>query len=105
MASEDIQDVWARLKASFHPERVTGIDAEIQLEVEGEGDYYLVIRHQQLTAESGKAPNPRLKLKANRADLNAILQGKLDPGSAFFQGKLAIQGDMGLALQLVSFFK
>ncbi len=105
MENEELKNVWARLQDSFLPERASGVDAEIQLEVEGEGEYYLVIRDQQLRAETGRAPRPRLKLKANRTDLSALLEGRLDPSAAFFQGRLHVQGDMSLALQLVSFFK
>ena len=105
MESEDFQTVWGRLEQAFQPERAKGIDAEIQLDVEGEGQFYLVVRDQTVRAETGQAPNPRLKLKANRSDLSAIFQGKLDPGAAFFQGRLNVQGDMGLAMKLVSLFK
>jgi putative sterol carrier protein len=105
MGIEDLRNIWTGLQASFHPERANGIDAEIQMELEGEGDYYLVIRDQKLTAETGKAPNPRLTLKAKKTDLLDIFQGKLDPGTAFFQGKLNIKGDLNLAYKLIGFFK
>jgi len=105
MGIEELKGVWTGLQGSFHPERAKGIDAEIQLELEGEGAYYLVIRDQKVSAETGTAPNPRLTLKAKKADLVAIFEGKLDPSTAFFQGKLNIKGDMNLALQLISFFK
>lgn len=105
MDIEELKNVWAGLQGSFHSERAKGIDAEIQMEVEDEGEYYLVIREQKLTAETGKAPNPRLSLKAKKEDLVAIFEGKLDPSTAFFQGRLNIKGDMSLALQLISFFK
>jgi putative sterol carrier protein len=105
MAIDDLKNVWDGLQESFHPERAKGIDAEIQMEIEGEGEYYLVIREQKLSAETGKAPNPRLTLKAKQEDLVAIFEGKLDPSTAFFQGRLNVKGDMSLALKLVSFFK
>jgi putative sterol carrier protein len=105
MGVEELKNVWAGLQSSFHPERTQGIDAEIQMEIEGEGEYYLVIRDQKLSAETGKAPKPRLTLKAKKEDLAAIFEGKLDPSTAFFQGRLNIKGDMSLALQLISFFK
>lgn len=105
MGIEELKDVWSGLQASFHPERARGIDAEVQMEIEEEGEYYLVIREQKLTAETGKAPNPRLTMKAKKEDLFAIFQGEMDPSAAFFQGKLHVKGDMGLALKLISLFK
>jgi putative sterol carrier protein len=34
-----------------------------------------------------------------------LLQKKSDPTSAFFQGRLQIKGDMGLAMKLLQVFK
>lgn len=38
------------------------------------------------------------------SDWEALATGMLDPMSAFMQGKLRIQGDMGLAMQLQTMF-
>ncbi len=39
-------------------------------------------------------------LTADAATLQAILNGDLDPTSAFMTGKLSVDGDMGMAMQL-----
>ncbi|HJN37894.1 MAG TPA: SCP2 sterol-binding domain-containing protein [Gammaproteobacteria bacterium] len=37
-------------------------------------------------------------------DMSEILSGALNPTAAFMQGKLKIEGDMGIAMRLQSFF-
>lgn len=46
------------------------------------------------------AADTTLKLKLS--DFIDMAEGKLDPTSAFMQGKLRIDGDMGVAMQLQS---
>lgn len=104
MNAEEIQKVFESLNGSFAPERAKGIDAVIQIKMVGEGDYYLTIRGQKLTFTAGIASGARLTLLATSNDLIAIFQRKLDPTTAFFQGRLTIQGDMDLAMQLPGLF-
>ena len=42
--------------------------------------------------------------KLSKANLDAMLDGKLSPMSAYITGKMKIEGDMGKAMQLSSMF-
>jgi putative sterol carrier protein len=100
-----LEDIRSHLEEAFHPERAKGTQARIQIELEEGGAYFLIIKDETMTSGQGKIDNPRLTLQASLADLLAIFSGKLDPTSAFFQGKLHLRGDMNLAMKVVDFFK
>jgi len=104
MGEDDLRAIWDWMEAAFDGEHAKGVNARVQFLIEGGGAYAIEIKNQKLSASLGLVENPRLTLSASIAVFNAIFKGELDPNLAFFQGKLDIQGDKRLALQLKDFF-
>jgi hypothetical protein len=48
----------------------------------------------------GKVPRPDCRLSCSADDFRALLHGSLDPRGAFLDGRLEVQGDVGLVLRL-----
>jgi putative sterol carrier protein len=91
----------------FPPQKAAGLNAEIQLQLTGEGggDWVIRIADSKISAAPGTATSPQLTITAALADILAITQGKLDGTSAFLQGKIKLSGDTGLAMRMVSLFQ
>ncbi|GAB4384976.1 SCP2 sterol-binding domain-containing protein [Albidovulum sp.] len=65
--------------------------------IEGEGA--LIVDGAEVRAGDEAAD---VTLTADRETFEAILAGDLNPTAAFMQGKLSVDGDMGVAMQLGS---
>jgi putative sterol carrier protein len=96
-----------QLVANFPPEKAAGIEAEVQVNLTGEGggNWTIKISGGKVSAVEGKAPSPRLTITSSLADIAAITEGKLDGMAAFMQGKVKLDGDVGLAMRMVSLFQ
>ena len=74
-----------------------GMDGSVRIVIEDEGA--LLVDGSGARAGDGEAD---CTLTASAETFRDMLEGALDPTSAFIGGRLAIQGDMGLAMKLAS---
>jgi putative sterol carrier protein len=72
-----------------------GFDGCVKFVIEGEGSVML----DSEGARAGDEP-AEVTLTADADTFRQILDGDLNPTSAFMSGKLAVDGDMGKAMQL-----
>lgn len=72
-----------------------GFDGTAKFDIEGEGT--IVIDANGARAADDDAD---VTLSASAETFKAILDGEQNPTSAFMTGKLAVDGDMGLAMKL-----
>ena len=72
-----------------------GFDGTAKFDIEGEGA--IIIDADGARASDDDAD---VTLSASAETFKAILEGEQNPTAAFMTGKLAIDGDMGLAMKL-----
>ena len=88
-----------------HKREVTNIEevtVTVQLHLTGPGgsDWYLISDKGKGTRHEGTAQNPDATCTASAKDWDAIQKGDLDRVQAFMSGKLNIEGDLTLMMQL-----
>ncbi len=78
-------------------EKIEGrFDGIARFVIEGEGT--LIV--DENGARAGDDDAADVTLTASAADFEAMLEGELNPTTAFMSGKLSVDGDMGLAMKL-----
>lgn len=72
-----------------------GLDGSAKFVIEGEGAI-------MMDGDGARAGDDEadVTLTADADTFQSILEGDLDPTSAFMSGKLAVDGDMGMAMKL-----
>jgi len=74
-----------------------GFDGSVKFEIENEGS---VIVNEEGCSES--SDNAECTLTADKETFQDIMSGDLNSTAAFMQGKLKVDGDMGMAMRLAS---
>lgn len=107
MDAEAKKGIFDQLQAAFQADKSAGVNANIQLKLTGEGggNYFLKIENKTITGGEGTVEKPRITISADSKDLLDMFEGRLDPMSAYFQGRIVVQGDLAFAMSLAGMFK
>ncbi len=86
------------------PSKLKGASAIYQFELSGDngGNLYITIDDGKASVVEAQHDSPNITIAMAADDFNDMLEGKLNPTSAFMAGKLKVKGDMSLAMKLQS---
>jgi putative sterol carrier protein len=103
----NVQEIFANLCSAFQSAKAQGDKALIQFDLSGEsgGKYWVKVADGKCETGSGAAPGtPDMTLVTSADDWLQVSNGELNAMTAFMQGKIKVQGNMGLALKLQNWF-
>lgn len=96
-----MSEIVAAAVAALQDRLSGGFDGVARFVIEGEGS--LIIDRDGVHAGKDEAEDEAdVTLTASAETFRAILEGALNPTTAFMQGRLAVDGSMGLAMKLGS---
>ena len=106
MSGSAVRAFFEALPSRFDAAAAEGVTAVYQFELSGDegGQYQLHVADQTCRVSSGVHPAPNVTLRMAGEDCVAILDGRLNGVSAYLNGRLRVDGDIGLAMQLAAFF-
>ncbi len=99
---ETVKELIEALPGQFNADAWGSEDAVLNLQITGPqgGNWVARIENGQLSLAEGAAENARMTMTTSDEDLLAMVNGSLNPVSAFMGGRVKIDGDMSLAMKL-----
>ena len=101
---QEVAQLFKRMATNFASSNADDVNGTIQFDLSGDngGLYWFKMADGQAESGEGRLENPTMTLKAAADDWAAVVHGDLNAMQAFMNGRLKIQGDMGLAMKLSS---
>lgn len=96
-----------QLESSFVPEGASGLEASIQINIEGLTNFFIDINNGNLNVEEGDYDDPKLTLTFDSFEtMESVFSGDQAAAmQAFMTGKVKFSGDMTLGQKLGDVFK
>lgn len=95
-----------KMPGVFKADKAGDLNATIQLDLAGDGGGIWAVRIANGSCDlvEGGVDSPTMTISMDAADFVAMQRGELQPMAAFMQGKIKLQGDMGLAMKFQELF-
>jgi putative sterol carrier protein len=93
------------MAGTFDPSAAAGWNCVIEMDIQGDQKYNIIIKDQKLDWGEGAPDKADLVISISKDDWMAISNGQLNAVAAFMSGKLKSQGDMSHLMKLQSVFK
>lgn len=99
-------EAFALMAENFDASKAANVDGTIQVELTGEGGgkWGIVLGGGNLDVVEGGVESPTTTLTMSADDFVGLVNGNVNAMAAFMQGKIKLQGDMGLAMKFQSIF-
>ena len=102
---EEIQQTMTSMIDRFQPEKADGMDEKIQIDLSGDngGKYWVKIVDKQVDAGEGDIESPSMTMRLSADDFYGLIQGDLNPMTAFMMGKIKVD-NVGLGMKMLNLF-
>jgi len=102
-----LKEGFTNMPQAFRPERAAGVNAVIQFKVTGAeaGNWVITVKDGACSVTEGETPSPNVTINTPSDVWLKILRRELDGATAFMSGQFTFTGDMGILMQMGSWFE
>ena len=102
-----LKEGFTNMPQVFRPERAAGVNAVIQFKVTGAepGNWNITVKDGKCAVAEGEVASPNVTINTPSDVWLKILRRELDGATAFMSGQFTFTGDMGILMQMGSWFE
>ena len=101
--ADSVKEFFDSLESRADPDKLAGLDTSYLFDIEGAGRWTVKVDDGKVTATEG-GESADCTITSSQETFQRIVDGDLNPTSAYMTGKLKIKGDMGAAMKLQKLF-
>ena len=99
-----VREFFEGLESRVDPSRTAGMTNTYNFDIEGAGQWTVAVDDGKVDVTEGSAPDADCTITSSEENFERIVEGELNPTSAYMTGKLKVKGDMGAAMKLQKLF-
>jgi putative sterol carrier protein len=100
----DVKEFFNELESTVDPARIAGIDHSYLFDIKGEGRWLVEIRDGKLTVTQDPTGGADVEFTTSAETFERLANGQQNPMMAYMTGKLKVDGDLQVALELQKIF-
>ncbi len=104
--AENIVQVFDLMPERFLPDQAGDMDTVIQMDLSGDdgGQWTLLVKDGTLSITAGTHADADMTMSMQASDWLDIANGEANSMALFMQGKIRVNGDMGIAMKMQTMF-
>ena len=101
--AQTVQEFFGGLESSVDQSKTAGMNNSYLFDIDGAGTWKVDVSDGKVSVTEGGG-DADATISASEENFTRIINGELNPTSAYMTGKIKIKGDMGAAMKLQKLF-
>jgi putative sterol carrier protein len=102
--AQSVSEFFEELPSKADESKIAGMNNTYRFDVEGAGSWTVDVQDGKVSVTQDGDAEPDATIATSQENFQKLLQGELNPTTAYMTGKLKIKGDMGAAMKLQKLF-
>jgi putative sterol carrier protein len=99
-----VREFFEALETQVDQSRTAGMNNTFLFDIAGAGKWTVSLDEGKVSVTEGEAGDPDCTITSSQENFERIVDGDLNPTSAYMTGKLKVKGDLGAAMKLQKLF-